>query len=100
MNAERLRQTLLAVARQDPPSEAVPFAFERRIMNRLTRAREASADPWTAWGSLLWRAVLPCCAVMLVVGAGSFAMEGPPEDLGEQLDAVLLADLDAGAELP
>ncbi len=98
MKAELLRQKLLASARNHPPSERVPYAFEKRIMSRL-RHRELP-DAWSAWGMVLWRAVAPCFALMLVAGIGSFVVHPTPEDFGSQLDAVLLADLDVVGGAP
>ena len=98
MNLEILRQKLLAAARTDTPSDAVPYAFEKRVMARLGR-REAP-DAWTAWGALLWQAVAPCCGLMVLVGIGSLTLTDVPEDLGVQLETLLLADLDAGRDLP
>jgi hypothetical protein len=98
MNAELLRQKLLASARAHPPSDRVPYAFEKRIMARL-RGREVP-DAWSAWGALLWRAVAPCFALMLMAGIGSFVVHPTPEDIGTQLDAVLLADLDVAGDAP
>ena len=103
MNPEPLRQKLVAAARAaEPPSDHVPYAFEKRIMARLP-GRQVP-DSWAAFGALLWRAVLPCCAMMLIAGASSMAtaaIRPANDDLGAQLDAVLLADLDtSGAETP
>lgn len=103
MNPEPLRQKLVAAARAaEPPSDVVPYAFEKRIMARLSG--RPTLDSWAAFGALLWRAVLPCCAVMLIAGASSMAtlaMRPAHEDLAAQLDAVLLADLDtSGTENP
>lgn len=98
MNAEPLRQKLLASARVHPPSDRVPYAFEKRIMAQL-RKREFP-DAWTAWGALLWRAVGPCFALMLVAGIGSYVIRPSSEDLGSQLDAVLIADLDVAGDAP
>ena len=62
MDFEQLRQKLITAARARQPSDAVPYAFEKRIMARLTR--RALVDPWAAWGSALWRAAAPCVAIM------------------------------------
>ena len=98
MNAELLRQKLLASARAHAPSDRVPYAFEKRIMSRILR-REVP-DVWSAWGSVLWRAVAPCFALMLMAGIGSYVVNPASEDLGSQLDAVLLADLDVAGDTP
>jgi hypothetical protein len=76
----------------------VPYAFEKRVMAHV--ARRGPPDAWAAAGTFLWRAVGACFGVMLLVGAGSFAVPGPGEELADQLDAILVADLDPGVELP
>lgn len=93
MNPELLLQKLLAAGRAAAPSEHVPYAFEKGVMARIGGR---VPDFWTAWGSVLWRAVAPCAAIMLAVGLGSLtlAASDPAEDLGERLDTVLLAGLD------
>ena len=55
MNLDDLQKKLLAAARSHPPVDAVPYAFEKRIMARLGAARNV-ADGWTFWGRALWRA--------------------------------------------
>ncbi len=99
MNLETLRLRLIAVAKSVSYSEGVPYAFEKRIMARL--AGRPVPDRWAAWSALLWRALAPCCALMILAAAGSVAF-GPtiPYDLGAELDAVLLADVDSGADVP
>ncbi len=98
MNLEQLRQRLVAAARRETVSDRVPYAFERRIMARL--ANRTVPDRWAAWGALFWRALAPCCAVMILAGAGAAAFAPAPEDLGTQLDAILLADVDPSPEVP
>ena len=65
MNIDELRNKLVAAARALPPSDAVPYAFEKRIMAAL-RA-QAPVDVWALWSRLLWRAAAPCVAIMLAV---------------------------------
>ena len=60
MNLADLERKLIAAARRLPPSEAVPYAFEKRIMAHL-RARPA-LDEWSLWARALWRAAAPCVA--------------------------------------
>ncbi|MBX3746340.1 MAG: hypothetical protein KF833_13625 [Verrucomicrobiae bacterium] len=98
MNAERLQHKLVAAARRVPTSDAVPFAFEKRIMHALRNA--PAPDAWTTWGRLLWRALAPCCAVMILVGLGTHPRSEPAFDLEETIDAVLLAGLDHGGDWP
>lgn len=98
MNLESMRLKLLAAARYERASQAVPYAFEKRIMSRL--AGRAVPDVWAAWAASLWRAVGPCLAVLLMVALGTWVWNPPAEDLHEQLDAVLLADLESGPDAP
>lgn len=67
MKLEQIRQKLLAVARANPPGNRVPYAFEKRV-TALLRAQPAP-DSWALWAHALWRAALPCIAVMLLLGA-------------------------------
>ena len=70
MKLHILQDKLVEVARQQPLNDAVPYAFEKRIMANLPNlGRE---DSWSQWGMALWRAVTPYVAVMLLVGAWSY----------------------------
>lgn len=92
MNPEPLRRKLIAAARSETPSDRVPYAFEKRIMACL-RGRPR-LDLWATWSPLLWRAVVPCCAVMILAGAMALTFGPSSDDLGAELDAVLLADVE------
>lgn len=63
MNIDDLQRRLLGVARRNPPSTQVPYAFEKRIMARLGQ-RSLQPDPWVAWASGLWRATVPCLILL------------------------------------
>ena len=65
MNLEALHKKLIAAARANPPSDTVPYAFEKRIMARL--AEGPLADVWLFWGRALWRAAAACVAVAAAV---------------------------------
>ena len=54
MNLTQLERKLIAVARANPPSERVPYAFEKRILARLPA--QPMLDRWELWGRALWRA--------------------------------------------
>lgn len=99
MNPTPLLQRLLAAARREVPSDHVPYAFEKRIRARLTRL--PAPDPWAAWGAILWRALAPCCAIMLAIGLVGALTARSPELAGEDsLENVLLATLDNGPDAP
>lgn len=67
MKLEQLRQKLLATARANPPGDRVPYAFEKRIIALLKS--QPAPDSWALWAHALWRAALPCIAVMFLFGA-------------------------------
>lgn len=95
MNLAELKQKLVAAARANPPSDQVPYAFEKRIMARL--AARPVVDDWALWARALWRAAAPCAAIMLLLGAWSFF--APPtsasaNDVSQQLEQTLLAAVD------
>jgi hypothetical protein len=69
MKVEPLRQKLLAAARATPPSDSVPYAFEKRIVARL--ALDTVADSCAVWARALWVATVPCVAVLIVVASMS-----------------------------
>ncbi|HMP83037.1 MAG TPA: hypothetical protein PKA41_10090 [Verrucomicrobiota bacterium] len=62
-----MRQKLLSAARAETPADSVPYAFEKRITALLQS--QPAADSWALWARALWRAALPCVAVMLLIGA-------------------------------
>ena len=94
MNLAELQRKLLAAARRNLPSDCVPFAFERRVMARLTV--QPLLDFWALWAQALWRAAAPCVAIMLVLGAWSLFTppKPPPTDLSQDLENTLLATVD------
>ncbi len=67
MNMDDLQRKLFAAARALPPSDHVPFAFEKRVMSCL--AAVESTDVLALWSRLLWRAAAPCVAIMLLMSA-------------------------------
>ena len=91
MNLDALHKKLIAAARAQVPSERVPLAFEKRI-TALLQQRPAT-DYLALWARGLWRAAVPCIAVMvLLTGWSLFA---PPKassnDLSQELDNTVLA---------
>ena len=95
MNLAELERKLMAAARANPPSDRVPYAFEKRIMARL--AARPMSDGWELWGRALWRAASPCVAIMLLLGAWSLftpQASAPATDLSQDLEQTLLAAVD------
>lgn len=101
MNLAKLQEKLLAAARLDRPSERVPYAFEQRIMTRIRHLAQESADFWTAWARMLWRAAAPCLGLTVVlVGMAMYtgALRGTPLSLGEGLETTVYAVLTEPAD--
>jgi hypothetical protein len=95
MNFAELERKLIAAARANPPSERVPYAFEKRILARL--AARPVEDGWALWARALWRAAAPCVAIMLLLGAWSFfasRSNTSANDVTQDLEKTLLAAVD------
>jgi anti-sigma-K factor RskA len=93
---DELQKRWLAVARAYPPSDAVPYAFEKRVMANL-RVR-AKPDIWGLWNQMLWRAAVPCVAIMMMVSAWTYLLQngsGPGDTLVAELENVVFAPMAA-----
>ena len=93
MDLANLQAKLLKAARANPPSEAVPYAFEQRIMARLRTAKPE--DTLAFWSHALWRAALVCLLLTLVSGAWSMwsgAQQSSQADFSQEFEqAIVLA---------
>lgn len=100
MNLDDLRCKLMIVARANPPSDQVPYAFERRIMARLKM--HPIVDQWSLWAGALWRATAPCIVIVLLLCAWSLLNPpatapnavSPTLDVAQDLENTLLAAVD------
>jgi len=95
MNVDDLQQKLVAAARANPPSDRVPYAFEKRVMARL--AARPLPDLWTQWARQLWRGAAACVAITLLCSAWSFYSRGSvaaTPDLSQQFENTLTAAVD------
>jgi hypothetical protein len=98
MNPDGLRKKLIQVARSEVFSEAVPYAFEKRIMARL--AGHPAVDFWAPWASALWRAAAPCllitalCITWTLLGLHS----NSTLPLSNELENAVLAAIDTTGE--
>lgn len=105
MKLEQIRQKLLAFARANPPGDRVPYAFEKRI-TALLRA-QPMPDSWALWAHALWRAALPCVAVMLLFGAlvsytssqGNGATADSVEEFPPDFQQTMLAAVEQSGEV-
>jgi hypothetical protein len=95
MNLTELQHKLLAAARTHPPTDHVPYAFEKRVMARLVES--PALEVWALWNRVLWRAAAPCLALCLTLGAWSYfagADTASPDLLAADLESAVLAPFD------
>jgi anti-sigma-K factor RskA len=90
MNLVELQRKLMGAARANPPGDAVPYAFEKRITARLKEMKVV--DPLQVWGRGLWRAAVFCVAVAALLTAYSMlAPSNNPEPISQQVEQTLFA---------
>lgn len=92
-----LQRKLISAARANPPSDHVPYAFEKRVMALL--AARSATEPLVVWVRGLWRAALSCMAVALLLGTWAFfnpAASTKSDDLSQNFESTLLASVDQG----
>src|SRR2546426_10531528 len=92
MTLAELQKKLFSVARANPPSDRVPYAFEKRIMAHL--AARSVLDHGALWARGLWRALAPCVAIMLLLTAWSLfdtSSNPPATDLSQDFENTVLA---------
>jgi hypothetical protein len=93
-NLVELERRLIAAARQAPLSDSVPYAFQRRIMARLTG--RPVVDVATVWARALWRAAASCVVAVVLVSAWSLlGPRGGGLDLSLQFENTVLAAVDS-----
>ena len=63
---DKILDEMLEKTRGIPADDRVPYAFEKRIMAHIHNIPE-TATLWEQWNRMLWRAVVPCVAVMVLV---------------------------------
>ena len=99
MNVVDLEKKLFQAARQDKPSDKVPYAFEKRVMTFLRPL--PTPDCWGLWAGALWRAAVPCLALMILLAVWCFvpaSNASSQDNLSQELDNTVLAALDQGTE--
>jgi hypothetical protein len=92
MDIDALQKKLIAAAKANPPRDSVPYAFEKRITARL--AGQTMLDDLGFWAGSLWRAAVPCVAVMLLLGAWSLFPvhhKTVSSDLSQDIENTVLA---------
>ena len=94
MKITELQKKLLAAARLALPSDTVPYAFEKRIMACIAALPKPDSLSMWAWG--LWRAAVPCIAIMMLMCVWAFFsgdFNGLTESSAADLETALLAPL-------
>jgi anti-sigma-K factor RskA len=94
-NWQSLQSKLLAAARANPPSDRVPYAFEKRV-TALIVARSA-IEPLGQWVRGLWRAAVSSMAVALLLVVWAVfnpAASSKTDDLSQNFENTLLASVD------
>lgn len=105
MNLEQLQQKLVAAARANPPADRVPYAFEKRILARLTE--RPTVDAAALWARALRRAAVSCVAVTILVASLSFTFDASEAttasvanaSVSEQFEQALLGSVDTWEDL-
>jgi len=46
--------------------DRVPYAFEKRVMAHIKETPQLAVNVWAQWSQSLWRAAIPCFAVMVL----------------------------------
>jgi hypothetical protein len=96
MNLDELQRKLMAAARANPASDAVPYAFEKRI-SALVRGRPVP-DLMGVWARGLSRAAMLCVVVMLGFAAWSYFIPAASSDsLSQDVQTTLFAAVDSGS---
>jgi hypothetical protein len=101
MDLAELQRKLTAAARQSPPDDRVPYAFEKRIMALI--ADRATLSGRLLWARGLWRAAVSCVALAAVCGAVSLYLPAAADngnDLSQDFENTLLASVDQADSTP
>ena len=48
-------------------NDRVPYVFEKRVMAHIKEAPQMTLSTWAQWSQGLWRSVIPCFAIMILV---------------------------------
>ena len=94
---EVILESFLTQTREIPTNEREPYAFEKRIMAHIKEGPAALADVWSAWAQSLWKAVVPCLAVLMMVAVW---MKAPTDGTGASTPLGIAAPVVANFEAP
>lgn len=93
MKTIRLQEKLLTAARHHQPSDAVPHAFEKRIMARIRASQPV--DEFALWVRALWRAAASCCLIAVAFAAWSLlpAHSQDAQDFSQEFETTVFASM-------
>ena len=89
MNLVELQKKLISLARNNPPDERVPYAFEKRVMAALLA--KPIEDAWTLWGRALWRGAIACVVISILLSVLSLLPDRPSPGSGQDLESTVFA---------
>jgi hypothetical protein len=95
MKQDSLYQKLIRAARWHRPDDHVPYAFEKRIMARLSLSPQAR-DEWAAITRALWCSAGACCAIALAISIWAFGFESALDStasFSNELEQTILASI-------
>jgi hypothetical protein len=99
MQLSELYRKLIAAARANQPDARVPYAFEKRVMARLSGMKPL--DGWALWGQALSRSAIFCVALLALVAVAAHyylpARNSTPS-LTQDVEMTLLAAVDNQAD--
>jgi hypothetical protein len=99
MNVHELHAKLIAAARKHPPSEQIPYAFEQRILSRLSG--RPAPNIWALWCRPLWQAALSCVAITVLCGLWAYGSRPNPDsadNFSQDFAAAVFAPMDEHIE--
>lgn len=94
MSGNKIEDKLFAMARANPPSDHVPYAFEKRVMAALTS--QPIPDAWALWSRALWQAAAMCVAIMVLTSVWTVTREsasGASANLAADLESTVWGPL-------
>lgn len=97
MDLKELQRKLFAQARLIRPAEAVPYAFEKRVMALIGSAPRK--DAWLLWGRALWRSAAACVALSILLSLWSVWPAAEPERATATLESAVFAAAEEPGEV-
>lgn len=94
MNSDLLLNKLIKAAKSSPPSDSVPYAFEKRIMAKIMSS--PVYETTLLWSQILWKAAKPCIVIMIIVCLWAFLADsqlGLIDNPEEAFETAVLAGL-------